>query len=472
MRKIAFYTCIVLISVFIFSCTSNDNDIVQSEVTSSSQSQATKLSEITPQYDSVNDFSEGLAAVCIDNKLGYIDKTGEIIVSLKYENIGYLGCQEGVKTSDFIDGLALVKRNDKYGFIDKTGNEVTPCKYDEAYSFSEGMASVRIDTRWGFIDSTGKEVVPPKYDSVTYFNEGMAAVANGGDLYINPDEETDRIIEYTNSKWGFIDKAGTEVVLCQYNFSGKYKEGVAIMNTGSDLDKRNHYKMIDKTGKEIVPEGKYTWFGEISEGLVAVSVDKYPNDKWGFIDLSGNEVIPCVNDFVITGLVPSFSEGLVWFKTKNGRYGVIDTSGKIIVQPDYYEFIWYFKESMSRIKVSDKYGFIDKTGKEIINPKYGWASDFKEGMARVCMNYSQIGEWGFVDKTGREITSFNYFEAHNFSEGYAAVNIGNRDIGKWGFIDKNGNTVVDCKYSDVNSYKEGMAAVCLNNKWGFIPYPD
>jgi hypothetical protein len=204
---------------------------------------------------------------------------------------------------------------------------------------------------------------------------------------------------------------------------------------------------------------------------MAASVGKYPNDKWGYLDLSGKEVIPCVNNYTTEGLIPSFSEGFAWFKIKNGKYGVIDKSGNTIVQPDSYDSIWFFVEGMSIVKVGDKFGYIDTTGKAVINPKYGWACDFKEGMVRVCMNSSQIGEWGFIDKTGREITAFNYYEANNFNEGYAAVNIGNRESGKWGFIDKEGNTVVDCKYSYARSYKEGMAAVCLDNRWGFIPYP-
>jgi len=46
---------------------------------------------------------------------------------------------------------------------------------------------------------------------------------------------------------------------------GIFKEGVAIISTGSNEDQGNHYKIIDKTGKDIVPDGKYTWFGKVSE---------------------------------------------------------------------------------------------------------------------------------------------------------------------------------------------------------------
>ena len=37
---------------------------------------------------------------------------------------------------DFSEGLAAVKLNDNYGFIDYSGNEVIPFKYDFAWDFS------------------------------------------------------------------------------------------------------------------------------------------------------------------------------------------------------------------------------------------------------------------------------------------------------------------------------------------------
>ena len=59
---------------------------------------------------------------------------------------------------DFSEGLATVKLNDKYGYIDKTGREVIPCKYDDAWNFSEGFAKVALNGKYGYIDETGKEV--------------------------------------------------------------------------------------------------------------------------------------------------------------------------------------------------------------------------------------------------------------------------------------------------------------------------
>lgn len=41
------------------------------------------------------------------------------------------------------DGLAIVAQNGKYGFVDKTGKVVIPVKYDFAFSFIEGLERIK-----------------------------------------------------------------------------------------------------------------------------------------------------------------------------------------------------------------------------------------------------------------------------------------------------------------------------------------
>ena len=53
------------------------------------------------------------------------------------------------------EGLAIVKLNNKYGFIDKTGKEVIPIKYDHAYGFSIGLALVKLEGKWFYINPKG-----------------------------------------------------------------------------------------------------------------------------------------------------------------------------------------------------------------------------------------------------------------------------------------------------------------------------
>ena len=98
--------------------------------------------------------SDGLFGVQLDDKWGFIDKSGKEVIPCKYDVI------EG-----FDEGLARVLRDDKFGFIDKSGKEVIPCKYDKIFHsepgyFSEGLAKVRLDDfHMAWIDKKGKEVV-------------------------------------------------------------------------------------------------------------------------------------------------------------------------------------------------------------------------------------------------------------------------------------------------------------------------
>ena len=72
------------------------------------------------KYDEANDFSEGLAAVKLDGMgWGYIDTADSVVIPLIYD-MAY----------DFNDGVAEVVLNGKHGFIDKTGEVVNTFRFE------------------------------------------------------------------------------------------------------------------------------------------------------------------------------------------------------------------------------------------------------------------------------------------------------------------------------------------------------
>ena len=157
-----------------------------------------------------------------------------------------------------------------------------------------------------------------------------------------------------------------------------------------------------------------------SDGLVAVEL----NDKFGFIDKTGREVIPFKYDGART-----FSEGFARVRLKN-KYGYIDTTGKEVIHCK-YNWAEKFKDGFARVILNDKYGFIDKTGKEICPCKYDWAGDFCEELAVVYLNR----KYGYIDKTGKEVIPLKYDCVSEFSAGLATAELN----GNWGYIDKQGN---------------------------------
>lgn len=132
------------------------------------------------KYDSIHDFSEGLACFSVDNysRCGFIDRNLRVAIEPRYGLAG-----------DFHNGRAVVYLDKKAGFIDTTGRLVIPCRFDKATSFQDGMAAVEMYDKVGFIDMSGNMVIPPRFSSARAFSEGFAAVEEHG-------------------HWGFIDKTG------------------------------------------------------------------------------------------------------------------------------------------------------------------------------------------------------------------------------------------------------------------------
>lgn len=130
-------------------------------------------------YQQMGNFSEGLVAVQKDGKWGYVDQENKpvIAINLDYEQV-----------NDFSNGLAAVfdfeqnSDNMKYGYIDKAGKLVIPMNFTRAYwedsegkiDFKNGYALVNDSEGNEFcIDTKGKEAeCPVGFDvSHKYFND-------------------------------------------------------------------------------------------------------------------------------------------------------------------------------------------------------------------------------------------------------------------------------------------------------------
>ena len=92
-----------------------------------------------------------------------------------------------------------------------------------------------------------------------------------------------------------------------------------------------------------------------------------------------------------------FHDGLASV-SKDGKWGFIDKTGQQVV-PCNYSSVESFYGGLAIVVLNGKYGFVDNTGREVIPCKFESAKNFCEGFAGVKIN----GKWGFIDKTGKFI---------------------------------------------------------------------
>ena len=162
--------------------------------------------------------------------------------------------------------------------------------------------------------------------------------------------------------------------------------------------------------------------------------------------------------------VNDFNEGLASV-CRDGKWGFIDTSGREVV-PCRYNDVFDFNEGMARVETGGKWGYVDKTGREVIPCIYDEAYDFSDGLAKVYLEIWDENQPDpddpfplpvetkrfFIDKTGKEVLTAGK-DWDVFQEGLARIT---RD-GKAGFVDKAGNEVIPCKYDGASMFCEGMA---------------
>ena len=66
-----------------------------------------------PQFENADEFSEGLAAVKVKNKWGYINSAGQVVVEPNLDRV-----------YTFQNSLALIRIGNQLQYIDKKGNSV------------------------------------------------------------------------------------------------------------------------------------------------------------------------------------------------------------------------------------------------------------------------------------------------------------------------------------------------------------
>ena len=298
-----------------------------------------------PQFAGARTFSEGLAAVRIGERWGYIDTTGAVVIEPQF----WYTADPGYGASGFSEGLALVFVGRKGGFIDTTGAWVLEPQWQGARDFRDGMALTfrRGDASVRFIDRTGALVMTPSgelYEGI--FSEGLAAASRGG-------------------KWGFIDTTGAWAIPPRDPEPSEFHDGRALSCRGEIGDGRR-CGYIDKTGRLVIPR-IYQKALPFSEGLAAVT--------------------PAANNEYTLG---------------GRRVGYIDTSGTWVIKPAYRDDADPFSEGLAFAEDSKtkESGYIDRSGKTVFEIPGMQGGEFSQGLATTFDVVDGRNEMGYVASDG------------------------------------------------------------------------
>ncbi len=201
------------------------------------------------------------------------------------------------------DEILKVKRDDKWGFIDRKGNIIIDFQYEEDRNrfmdkalnlntdsldalpkatyrnvgfFREGLASIQKDSLFGFINLKNEVVIEPIFREVRWFSEGLAGATLDG------------------IKWGFINKKGEFVIEPQYYLVDAFEHGVCgVKLTNMPRFVNDYYlnAIIDKNNKIIYRGEMHSYGGFRGELIKYYEAGDY-RGRIHYVNKKGKLVLP------------------------------------------------------------------------------------------------------------------------------------------------------------------------------------
>ncbi len=214
------------------------------------------------------------------NKRGYLNiNTGELVIKGTYKHAW-----------NFSDGLGAVVVDDKVGFINPQGEWIIPCQfpvsrnaiYNIGFAFHDSLCVMTNESDLcGLINRSGEWILQPQYDRIW-----------------NPNKVHQRIYQH-EGKYGIMDLYGQILIPATYD-EIQDEDGVyLVINNGVMSSMDYSFRIINPficTGTDVVslPSGAYE-----EEVTSKEFVKYYINQREGIMNAHGKVIIPAIYYYVV-----------------------------------------------------------------------------------------------------------------------------------------------------------------------------
>lgn len=275
---------------------------------------------------------------------------------------------------------------------------------------------------------------------------------------------------FANNKWGIINSNGEEVI------TPKYDEMVIVPNKEKpvfivtyDVDYSNgtyKTKAINDKDEQL--------FQNYSEGVEAIQNNDSQNNLWyeqtclkvkkngkyGLIDFSGKVLLECEYDEIkpINGVENSL------VTKKDGKYGLVSTTGSKVIDNEYENITALTKNYQDGYVVKNtdgKIGVIGTNKKVALPIEY---DDIKNVYANGIYIAKEDGKWQIVNTEKNEKSEFKYSDVVDIDNNYIVV----KNDDKCGIIDYNGNVKMEPEYESLKNIYQDFYIAEKNGNYGVI----
>lgn len=251
---------------------------------------------------------------------------------------------------------SIASNNEKYGIIDKDGEEIVPIAYDEiselylsTQNFNQDTTTVlhylvKQNGKFGVLSKLGKIIVPIEYQKI----EVLKNIQDRQTYFYKAKKE---------GKWYVLDFNGNLVSKNTYD-DVAYSWNSTIIRV--KIQNKNAY--IDSNGSYLIPP-EYDWLGE--PNITKHTLFK-KDKKYGLLDLKNNIVIENKYDYL------EIWDDEACIIKQNGKKGLLSIKNEKTITTTFDEIYTNQYHGIAVVKVGKKYGLINNKGVELTSINYDY----------------------------------------------------------------------------------------------------
>lgn len=265
-----------------------------------------------------------------------------------------------------------------------------------------------------------------------------------------------------DGKWGMIDKDGKAL------FSDEFKsEPTVAINGLFSVKEGDSYALYKAEKKPVLVPGcdDLLSVGVYREGVIPVT---HPKGRIMLIDDAGKEkatLNPIGGKEIIASGV-GFVDGLLNITTEEDLMGMVDKSGKVVIEPKFSD-LGVFSEGLAYAEKIIN----DETTRMYINKKGAEVFRVKKNIQLIDANFTNglipakddDGRCGFINKKGEfNKTGSKVSHIGEYNNKYFAFM---NDEGLWGLMDMESNVMIRAKYGMLSFLSNGNFVVKDDNDY-------
>ena len=381
-----------------------------------------KAIELPGKFSWGEDFTNGIAAVWINDVMNYVDEEFNIVIN----NDG-----RAIKILTDIDYVIFIDTNENYlfsyqgknGLLSKNGKLLISPRFDSLTPFSDNLYLASINEKkesehsceyFGLMTTNNKEALPFIYRTIEPFAKIMEKDPEDAKSSTVPNVKTDPINYWVIKKGydekGLIDKAGNICLEAIYN-SIEQCENLFIVKRETEshtsesfiLDENFNVKLQLKGSISFTKKlGRLFWIRNYSESYnyesyildenfnvklqirdSVYSIEPYDGKVHIFTDCNGDydeDYSYGLNDTKVPDPIVPSKEQKYWL-LKAYRYGLIDDNGNNCINAIYRNIVQF--EHGFYVKQGDKWGILNENFEVVTEPKYDSIENYRDGYKKV-----------------------------------------------------------------------------------------